>query len=93
MSNDSLIKELEAENFDLAIVDLIYNECGLALTGHRLGLPNVAYWAFSFSSGEAEFTTMATPPSHVPAFMSQVTQNMSFLQRLWNTAVKLFFAR
>ena len=53
----------------------------------------MAYWAFSFSSGEAEFTTMATPPSHVPAFMSGVTDEMNFPNRMWNTAIKFFFAR
>ena len=36
--------------YDIAIVDLMFNECGLALA-HRLGIPAVGYWAFSFSSG------------------------------------------
>ena len=36
--------------YDVAIVDLMFNECGLALA-HRLGAPAVGYWAFSFSSG------------------------------------------
>ena len=36
--------------YDIAIVDLMFNECGLALA-HRLGVPAVGYWAFSFSSG------------------------------------------
>ena len=36
--------------YDIAIVDLMFNECGLALA-HRLGAPAVGYWAFSFSSG------------------------------------------
>ena len=74
-------------------VDIIYNECGLALAFNSLKTPVMAYWAFSFSSGEAEFTTMATPPSHIPAFMSQVTHDMTFLQRMWNTAIKFFWAR
>jgi hypothetical protein len=93
LANETLKNELIAEQFNLAIVDLIYNECALALAQHVLKTPTVAYWAFSFSSGEAEFTTMATPPSHVPAFMSQMTDKMDFRQRLWNTAIKLFFAR
>ena len=74
-------QELKDENFNLVIVDLIYNECALALVDQDLKLPVMAYWAFSFSSGEAEFTTMATPPSHVPAFMSEVTDTMTFMQR------------
>ena len=36
--------------YDIAIVDLMFNECGLALA-HRHGVPAVGYWAFSFSSG------------------------------------------
>ena len=39
----------------MAIVDLIYNECGLALASQGLKLPTMAYWAFSFAGGEAEF--------------------------------------
>ena len=56
LSNETLKKELKEENFDLAIVDLIYNECALALANHGLKLPTVSYWAFSFAGGEAEFT-------------------------------------
>jgi len=93
LSNQTLIEELKSEQFDLVIVDLIYNECGLALAANSLDIPAIAYWAFSFSSGEAEYTTMATPPSHVPAFMSQVTHHMTFMERMWNTAIKFFWAR
>ena len=75
------------------IVDLIYNECGLALAREVIKTPVMAYWAFSFSGGEAEFTTVATPPSHVPCFMSKVSDQMQFHERMWNTAIKFFFAR
>ncbi len=50
-------------------MDLIYNECGLALA-ESLEIPSVGYWAFSFSCGEAEMTTAATPPSHIPVSYS-----------------------
>ena len=56
LSNKTWTHELEHENFDLAIVDLVYNECGLALANHVLKLPIMAYWASSFVGGEAEFT-------------------------------------
>ena len=36
---------------------------------------------------------MATPPSHIPAFMSRLTDTMSFSERMWNSAIKFFFAR
>ena len=46
----SLVEEFLDEKFDVAIVDLMFNECGLALA-NELGIPAVGYWAFSFSSG------------------------------------------
>ena len=46
----SLVEEFLDEKFDVAIVDLMFNECGLALA-NELGAPAVGYWAFSFSSG------------------------------------------
>jgi hypothetical protein len=46
----SLVEELLDEKFDVAIIDLMFNECGLALA-HELGVPSVGYWAFSFASG------------------------------------------
>ena len=50
MLDPVLITELQEQRYDLAIVDLMFNECGLALA-HHLGLPVVGYWAFSFASG------------------------------------------
>jgi len=93
LSNKTLHDELKSEHFDVTIVDLIYNECGLALAREVIETPVMAYWAFSFSGGEAEFTTMATPPSHVPCFMSEVSDQMQFHERMWNTALKFSFQR
>ena len=89
LGNRALFSRLKAEQFDVALVDLIYNECGLALVG-QLGVPSVGYWAFSFSNGEAEMTTVATPPSHVPTFMSCLSHEMNFAERLKNFAYKVF---
>ena len=36
MGNQKLLRYLKQEQFDLAIVDLLYNECGVALA-HHLG--------------------------------------------------------
>jgi hypothetical protein len=47
ITNDQLVRRLREERFDVALVDLIYNECGLAMA-HKLGVPSVGYWAFSF---------------------------------------------
>ncbi|CAB4068802.1 UGT [Lepeophtheirus salmonis] len=51
MLNSELIEIVKKENFDLMVVDLIYNECSLALAYH-LNIPTAGYWAFSFSGGE-----------------------------------------
>jgi len=74
--------------YDIAIVDLMFNECGLALA-HRLGVPAVGYWAFSFSSGWQEFTTQPAPPSFVPAFMSGLGSKMTLGERLQNMVARI----
>ena len=88
LSNSALRSYLSSHPVDVAIVDLVYNECGLALA-HSLNVPSVGYWAFSFSSGEAEMTTVATPPSHVPAFMTELTDTMTFMERVANFGHKV----
>lgn len=80
LSNDELINKLKSMDFKVAVVDIIYNECSLVLLNH-LGIPAVGYWAFPFSSGEADYTTAFLPPSHVPAFMSRLTDKMGFKER------------
>jgi len=86
--SDKLWALIENEEFDIAVVDLMFNECGLALT-NRLGIPSVGYWAFSFAGGQQEFTTMPAPTSHVPSFMTTLSQNMNLMQRTYNTMAKI----
>ncbi|KAF4523516.1 UDP-glycosyltransferase-03 [Ephemera danica] len=82
-----LRKRLQNEKFDVALVDLFTNECGLALAYH-LRVPVVAYWALPLSGGEAVFSAgVSQPPGLAPAFMTQLSDRMSFLQRAKN----LFF--
>ena len=38
--DEELVTELEEDHYDIAIIDLMFNECGLALA-HRLNLPVV----------------------------------------------------
>ena len=54
----SLVEELLDEKFDVAIIDLMFNECGLALA-NQLGVPSVGYWAFSFASGVQVLSTLS----------------------------------
>ena len=90
MGNETLLEELAQEGFDLAIVDLLYNPCSLALASEYLNIPVVGYWAFSFVNGEADYTTVSTPPSYIPTFMTGFTDKMNFYERLINFSGKLF---
>ncbi|KAK4313431.1 hypothetical protein Pmani_015225 [Petrolisthes manimaculis] len=78
-----LRQRLRHQRYRVAVVDLIYNECSLALT-HHLGIPSVGYWAFTFAGGEAQYTTAFSPPSSVPLIMTHYTDVMTFSQRLYN---------
>ena len=51
LGDAALLARLTHANFTVALVDLIANECSLALA-HRLGLPVVGFWGFSFQGGE-----------------------------------------
>ena len=89
-NNNDLIKRLTSETFDISIVDLIYNECGLTLS-KKIIKPKggeMGYWALTLSGGEVEFLNVVTPPSHIPAFMSGLSHNMNFFERIHNFGVK-----
>jgi hypothetical protein len=62
LGNEDLMAELASTHFDAAIVDFVYNECGLALAQH-LGVPTVGFWASSPAGLHMEFTTMDAPAS------------------------------
>ena len=79
----TLFENLNEELFDVIVVDLIYNECSLALA-RKLSVPVVGYWAFSFTSGPQVFTTAPAPPSFVPGFMSKLSDKMSLWDRCYN---------
>ncbi|XP_068232745.1 UDP-glucuronosyltransferase 1A10-like isoform X2 [Palaemon carinicauda] len=85
---EQLIDHLRRRDFDIAIVDLLYNECSLALA-HHLGLPAIGYWAFTFAGGEPQYTTAFCPPSSVPFILSHFEDSMTFLQRFFNHLLAL----
>lgn len=83
-----LRQRLHEQHFDLALVDLFTNECGLALA-HALNAPAVAYWALPISGGEAVLSSgVSAPHGAAPAFMTGYSDTMSFVQR----AINLFYA-
>jgi len=60
LGNATLMGELQRKPFDVAVVDLAFNECGLALA-HHLGAPTVGYWCTSLM-GTYTSLTVATQP-------------------------------
>ena len=80
LQDKTLLTELAEENYDLAIVDLIANECSVALA-RALGLPVASYWGFGYQGGEVLHTSNLNLPALVPAFMTGYTRNMNFQQR------------
>ncbi|KAB7502227.1 UDP-glucuronosyltransferase 1-7 [Armadillidium nasatum] len=84
LSSDGLIHQLKKQNFKVAVVDLVFNECGLALA-HKLGLPIVGFWGFNFASGPAFYSAAFNPPSALPQTFSSFGNSMTFMERVWNT--------
>jgi len=71
------------EPYDVVIVDILANECGLALANH-LGVPVIAYWASVMNAGEILFYGAPYPASYVPAVVTGFTDRMTFFERLLN---------
>lgn len=88
LANKLLYNSLKEAKFDIAIIDIIFNECGLALL-HQLKIPSIGYWALPFASGEADYTTAFLPASHIPAFLSKLGHEMNFFERTFNVFLKL----
>ena len=90
LEDRKLFNQLNASQFDLAIVDLIANECSLALA-RALGLPVAILWGFGFQGGEVMYPSNwnPPPPSLVPSFMSGLDRHMNFWKRCVNMAYTL----
>ena len=90
LSDEDLYQLLESRNFSVALVDLMFNECTLALL-HQLDIPVVGYWGGGMLNG---YETIAmrrfVAPGSYPAFMSHVTDLTKWTERFWNSMV-LFF--
>ena len=85
--HEDVYEALAGTNVDVAFVDLMFNECGLALV-NRLNTPAVGF-AFSFTVGPQEFTTLDTLPSYVPVLLSHLGDKMNLLERTYNLIAKL----
>lgn len=88
ISNDTIRMVKNTCDYDIAIVDLLFNECGLALV-YELQLPVVAYWPTFPTAGETFWTSSFMSPSYYPAMMTEYTDRMTLVQRFINTAYYL----
>ncbi|XP_051511990.1 UDP-glucuronosyltransferase 2A2-like isoform X1 [Myxocyprinus asiaticus] len=76
-----LVEKLKEANFDLMLTDPV-NGGGVVLA-HYLHLPIVFNVRWTIH-GEAHFGIAPSPLSYVPYPLSQLTDNMTFLQRTYN---------
>ena len=89
LHHDPQLKHLlKTQTFDLAIIDLIGNECGIALV-KSLQVPIIGFWGFPFHGGEAAYTSLFHPPSLYPAFFSGLQMKMNFGERFVNFILHL----
>ncbi|XP_041891358.1 UDP-glucuronosyltransferase 1A1-like, partial [Corvus kubaryi] len=80
--NKELMRYLEESKFDALLTDPVI-PCGAILAEH-LSLPSV-YFLRGIPCGlDFEATQCPNPPSYVPRGFSQLTDRMSFLQRVKN---------
>ncbi|NWW75184.1 UD11 glucuronosyltransferase, partial [Climacteris rufus] len=82
LQNKELIRYLEESNFDAILTDPVL-PCGVILAEH-LSLPSV-YFLRGLGCGiDMEATQCPNPPSYVPRTFTQLTDRMTFFQRMLN---------
>ncbi|NXI83547.1 UD11 glucuronosyltransferase, partial [Rhipidura dahli] len=82
LQNKELIRYLEESKFDALLTDPVV-PCGLILAEH-LSLPSIYFLRGVPCGLDFEATQCPNPPSYVPRAFSQLTDSMSFLQRVKN---------
>ncbi|XP_076047795.1 UDP-glucuronosyltransferase 2B33-like [Oratosquilla oratoria] len=83
LSQRSLLDYISRERFNVAIVDLLYNECSL-LVAHVNEVPVIGYWGMSFTGLETGLTAAFNAPSSIPSILSRNSHEMTFMQRMHN---------
>lgn len=84
MKNEELLRRLEKERFDMAVVDSVYLMRCMHLIPHRLHVPVI-----TFADAVPDVSKIRTPwlPSFVPHVNVPFTDRMTFGQRLVNFLV------
>ncbi|XP_009080758.1 PREDICTED: UDP-glucuronosyltransferase 1-1 [Acanthisitta chloris] len=82
LQNKELIRYLEESKFDAILTDPVV-PCGLIVAEH-LSLPSVFFLRGIPCGLDFEATQCPSPPSYVPRTFTQLTDHMTFLQRVKN---------
>ncbi|XP_067837925.1 UDP-glucuronosyltransferase 3A2-like isoform X2 [Heptranchias perlo] len=85
LSDSEVLARLSNENYDLLVIDA-FHYCTMLLAA-KLKVPYVAVYGTSFYNGH--HIHLSSPPSHVPAFTSHLSDSMTFFERLQNVGVLL----
>uniref|UniRef100_A0A8C2C5Z2 UDP-glucuronosyltransferase n=1 Tax=Cyprinus carpio TaxID=7962 RepID=A0A8C2C5Z2_CYPCA len=86
--NEILMNSLENGKYDLVLTDPAFG--GGVLLAHRLGLPLVLNVRWTMY-GEGHFVVAPSPLSYIPIPALQLTDKMTFSQRVMNVMVYLIF--
>ncbi|ELK08684.1 UDP-glucuronosyltransferase 2B31 isoform X1 [Pteropus alecto] len=88
--NKKLMTKLQESRFDVVLADAI-GPCG-ELLAEMLKIPLVYSLRFSFGFAfEKHIGELPLPPSYVPVTMSQLTDKMTFMERVKNMLYVLYF--
>ncbi|KAG9463067.1 hypothetical protein GDO78_022512 [Eleutherodactylus coqui] len=81
MNQTDILDFLKQEKYDIAIIDA-FNPCTFFVS-EKLGIPYIAVFPGIFANSLS--IGLPNSPAYLPAFASQFTDRMNFLQRVQNT--------
>ena len=87
LTDDSVLQEATALDFDLAIVDGLFFARCLYLFPRRLGIPYITMTTFQ----EMWHAKIPAMPSHVPFHYSDFSERMTFIERVKNTLINIMW--
>ena len=90
LGNKKLIQDLEPKKYDLAIVDLVWNECSIGFARRTLNIPVVVgFWGLSPTTLEVDTRPNFITSSHLPLMTPFPNIKNAFFNRMINTFMKL----
>jgi len=79
---------MDAASFDLVIIDATHNECALGLA-HKFRAPHMVFQTGTFYNWHYDLYGIPAESSWIPDLRTNITQEMTFLERTWNTLASL----